>query len=46
MNPKSAVNDKKLGWLKITRKQFMSKLGSSLEVAKWLIHNIQKGTPA
>jgi superfamily II DNA or RNA helicase len=43
--PKSAVNDKKLGWLKITRKQFMSKLGSSLEVAKWLIHNIQKARP-
>lgn len=40
--PKSRHNDFKLDQLKIFRKQFLSKLGSSIEVVHWLIGKLDK----
>lgn len=35
----------KLNWLKIQRKQFLSRLQSSLEVTKWLLTNLRQNKP-
>lgn len=43
--PKTRDTDFKLNWLKIQRKQFLSKLGSSLEVATWMLKGIRTAKP-
>lgn len=39
---KSNTVERQLDWLKINRKQFLSRLQSSAEVTKWLIANLRK----
>lgn len=42
---KNKDTEQKLDWLKIKRKQFLSKLDSSLQVTKWLIKTLQAHQP-